>query len=150
LANRTLLIDANVLLLLLVGLYDKARIPTFKNTAHFTVDDFDDHRTVQRARRYAHVLTEVSNLAGQMGEPIRSRFFEVLQREFAPLSESHVDAKAAVADSGFVRLGLTDAGITTLARSGTLAVLTADLDLWVHLIGVGVDATNFNHLRNVA
>ncbi len=36
-----LLIDTNILLMLVVGSYDRSRIGTFKRTEQYTEDDFD-------------------------------------------------------------------------------------------------------------
>lgn len=65
---QDLLIDTNVLMLLLIGRWDRASIPTFRRTATFTVTDFD---LLEGALpRYARVVTtpavlaEVSNLLG--------------------------------------------------------------------------------------
>ncbi len=40
-AMQHLLIDTNVLMLLLIGRWDRKSIPSFRRTATFTVDDFD-------------------------------------------------------------------------------------------------------------
>ena len=153
--GRTLLLDANVLLLLFVGLHDRRRISHFKNTAQFTEEDFD--LLVEIVAQFdmiaatPHVLTEVSNLAGQLGEPGRSQLFEGLRTQLTILSEPQVAVASAVTDEGFVRLGVTDAAISVLTRGDPqYVVLTADLDLWIHLTRAGVNAENFNHLRRIA
>jgi predicted nucleic acid-binding protein len=149
--SRTLLLDANVLLLLLVGRWNRARIETFKNTDTFTKDDFDLlWRIVGRFNRLVttpHVLTEVSNLAGQHGEPERKTLLAEFATLIALLPEQTESAATASADPVFQRLGLTDAVIIALAATPGFEVLTTDLDLWSHLSGKGLSAWNFNHLR---
>ena len=78
-SKRTLLLDANVMLLLCVGLWDRSRISKFKRTRIFTDEDFD--LLSQLVAGYGtvvttpHVLSEVSNHADFHGEPERSAFF---------------------------------------------------------------------------
>ena len=70
-----LLIDSNLLLLLFVGLRDRDRIQKFKRTAQFTIRDFE--RLAAFIRRFKEVvttpsiLTEVSNLLGQLPESLK-------------------------------------------------------------------------------
>ena len=47
----------------------------------------------------------------------------------------------------YVRLGLVDAAIATLARENKCAVLTDDFDLYVALSREGIAALNFSHLQ---
>src|SRR5690606_14486178 len=70
------LLDTNLLLLWLIGRYDRRLIGRHKRTEAYTTDDFQllDRLTRRCTKRFTtpHVLTEVSNLAAQVGEPIRS------------------------------------------------------------------------------
>ena len=65
--TKGVLINANLLVLYLVGSTNKNRIPTFKRTQVYTIEDFE---LLQGLIAYLgdvittpHVLTEVSNLA---------------------------------------------------------------------------------------
>ena len=149
---RELVLDSNVLLLLFVGLHDRSRISTFKNTEKFTPADFDllveILASVNAIIVTPHILAEVSNLAGQLGEPARSKLFALIADRLQPFIEEHIPAVAAAASPAFRRLGLTDAAIAILvSQQRPCAVLTTDLDLWIFLTQAGVEATNFNHLR---
>jgi len=153
LAGRELLLDSNVLLLLFVGLFDRSRIARFKNTEQFTSGDFD--LLLEFIGRFSailatpHIFTEVSNLAGQLGEPARSELFAILRERLLVLAEEHVPATTAASNAAFIRLGLTDSAIASLTVSRPrCSVLTTDFDLWVYLVSSGIDATNFNHLRS--
>jgi hypothetical protein len=62
--------------------------------------------------------------------------------------EHYDESRLVVNESCFRRLGLTDAAIATLARHNYL-FLTDDFGLYSTLTGRGVDAINFNHLRQL-
>jgi hypothetical protein len=63
-----LLIDTNLLVLLLIGRWDRDRVPRFRRTQVFSSNDFDileQHlRLYQKLITTVPVLTEVSNLMG--------------------------------------------------------------------------------------
>jgi hypothetical protein len=64
------------------------------------------------------------------------------------LKSCHVDGPAIDADL-FARLGLTDAGLTSLVQTNTF-LLTDDLDLYISAVSTGGDAINFTHMREAA
>ena len=145
-----ILVDAGVLLLRLVGLYDRDRISRFKNTKQFVPEDFD---VLQRLLRFfariittPNVLTEVSNLSGQLGEPARSECFRSLAEEISVLEEHYVASSGAADEEAFARLGLTDSGIALLCRDH-YPVVTTDFALAGYLRKLGIAVINFNHLR---
>ncbi len=148
--SRGVLVDANLLLLLLVGTFDRQRIPDFKRTSQFTVEDFDLLVRVldcfEKVITTPCILTEVSNLSAQIKEPAKTHLFRRLAQTIKALDEQYVRSKEAACHSSFARLGLTDAGIIHLSREKCL-VLTADLDLFISLQKERIAAINFNHLR---
>ena len=150
--QRRILLDANVLLLLLVGTADPSLIGEFKRTAAFTEDDFD---LLQLVLTYfndivttPHVLTEVSNLLGQLPEHLHETAFAHLRGAIETLNENTTAAQLITSEAIFTRLGLTDAAVTYLARTRVIEVLTVDSALWVHLNYQGVTAYNFHHIRD--
>ena len=68
--NNGLLIDTNLLLLLVVGIYDRRRITSFKRTAAYTPGDFQKigWLSKQFSQLWAtpNILTEVDNLGRQL------------------------------------------------------------------------------------
>ena len=115
-----ILVDAGVLLLRLVGQYDRDRITQFKNTKQFLPEDFDLLqwllRKFARIITTPNVLTEVSNLAGQLGEPARTECLQSLAEEISLFEEHYVASSGAADEEAFARLGLTDSGIALLCR----------------------------------
>jgi len=144
-----LLIDANLLLLLVVGKTSEARIAKFKRTQQYTVEHFRLLRDLvdrfQPVVTTPHVLTEVSNLAA-LQEPelsaLRTEFHVIVQ----DARELYDETAELVQDPAFRKLGLTDAAIRKVAER-PLLVLTDDLPLYHYLRGAGLDAINFNHIR---
>lgn len=152
-AGGALLIDANLLLVLVVGTVDREEVARFKRTRAYSAEDFD--RLLAVAARYSqvvvtpHVLTEVSNLAGQLQEHLRVRAFSTLAQLVPTFDEQFSASSALVRERLFGRLGLTDAAVAAVARDyrAGLTVLTADLDLYLALSAGGATAINFNHVR---
>ena len=150
--QRRVLLDANVLLLLLVGTVDRALIGSFKRTAIFTEDDFDLLNLVlayfHEIVTTPHVLTEASNLLGQLPSHLSETYFANFRIVVAAFNEQMNAAQVITTEPVFTQLGLTDAAITHVARARVLEVLTVDLDLWLHLTDQGITAHNFNHVRS--
>jgi hypothetical protein len=151
--KRRLLLDTNMLLLWLVGSHDRRRIKGFKRTEQFEAEDFDllNQLIIQCGLPIAttsHVLTEVSNQAGQLTGKVKRACFQILAGYVQRAEELHAMAKSVVSDPVFIRLGLTDVAIAHLAQDQLLSVITVDFDLWQHLMKIGVKAHNFNHLRS--
>lgn len=146
-ANSGVLIDANLLLLLLVGRIDTDLIQRFKRTDSFVSQDFEVLASI--ADRFSsivttpNILTEVSNLAvGKYQEEISAAFAE----QVTVLDESYIKSSAVTDSEAFRKLGLSDAVICQLGQ--TYMVLTVDLSLYLHLNALGIEAVNFNHIRS--
>ncbi len=144
------IVDAGVLLLYFVGRFSPEQIARFKRTDSFSTDDYKLLCLLlsrfERLLTTPNILAEVSNLSGQIGEPLRTKYFEKLQTEICALHEEYITSREAATGTSFVRFGLTDASIHLLAK-GSYLVLTVDFDLYQFLQSQGIDAINFNHLR---
>ena len=150
-----LLVDANLLLVYIVGLLDEDLNENHKRTRAYCKKDWDHLRQFMIAFNplitTPSVLTEVSNLlsggfTGKKRESLFAIFSGVVSEV---LDEKYTQSKDIVADSAFSRLGLTDIGIEKIAQSQSpaLHVLTADSRLYDLLSQRGIKAHNFNHLR---
>ncbi len=134
--RKPIIIDANLLLLLFIGLYDIEWISKFKRTKQFEKEDFE--LLIHFLKRFQgilttpNILTEVSNLAGQLPEEIRIEFHKTFENRFEVLEENYCESKAMAAQPYFSRYGLTDTVIIQLAK-GNCLVLTMDLPLSVYL-----------------
>lgn len=94
-----------------------------------------------------HVLAETSALLNQIGEPKRSKLAAHFGCQVEEFDESISPASLLVRSPCFVRLGLTDAGLLEICKSGDVALITADLDLYLEVLKTNPNAINFNHLR---
>jgi hypothetical protein len=147
----TLLLDANLLVLLAVAGFDRQLI------GHRGLDVFDESdyelllsQTVgfTAARTTPHVLAEVNNLADKCVPKLRVRDFRIAFAAFVhQLDEHWIKADELCNSEEFRRLGLADAAIARLANEQT-RVISMDAQLCSELWANGVDAINFNHLRD--
>jgi hypothetical protein len=139
-----------LLLLLFVGLRDRNRIPKFKRTAQFTIRDFE--RLAAFIRRFRElvttpsILTEVSNLLGQLPDSLKYSFYQHFAHAIKDMHEQYTPSQELGNEKAFPRFGLTDAAILH-AASGKYLVLTDDFRLARYLEGQNIDVINFNHLR---
>lgn len=148
--GKGLLVDTNILLLYVVGIYDPNRIQKFKRTMAFTVDEFDFLRRFfkffEKLVTTPNILTEVSNLSGQLPDILKRDLFGQLARLIPSFQETYSSSSMVSSLTHFGRLGLTDSGIVDLAKDRYL-VLTDDFRLAGHLQKEGIDVINFNYLR---
>lgn len=156
-------IDANLLVLLIVGTTGRHLIAKHKRPRSFLESDYDrliqriartvspdaatEPATVGAVRVTPNTLTEASNLLAQHQEPERSQFFETLRILIENSTEIVVASVEASRTSAFPRLGLTDAALLEVVSPET-PLLTVDLDLY-HAVAKRDHraAVNFRHLQ---
>ena len=146
--DKTILLDANLLVLLVVGTTSRQLITKHKKTKTFTVADYDRLVAFVGAYRIAvlpHIAAEASNLIGFHQEPERERLLLVLKALLESIDEDYVTSRHAVQQREYLFVGLTDAAI--LAASTQAEILTTDAVLHVAALKRGLAAVNFNHLR---
>ena len=150
--NKGILIDTNLLLVYFVGSYDSARIPRFKRTMAFTVEDFytllEVFRFFDKVVTTPNILTEVNSLSNQLPEDIRPLYYSEVSKHIAILEEQYITSIRISSLEHFKKFGLTDSGIVDLVKDKYL-VLTDDLKLAIYLQNVGIDAINFNNIRTL-
>jgi hypothetical protein len=141
------LFDANLLLVYAIGMYDRSRLQHYSHTKQY-VYDFDLIKFLVEffptIYTTPNILTEISNLGGKLGSP----FFSSLRTVVNASDEQYCASKDAASHASFHKLGLTDAGIISLA-SNKYVVITADWPLYQTLRSKDIDAVNINHLRHL-
>jgi len=145
---RNIIVDTGLLVLLVVGLTDRSLISKHKRTRSFEEEDYD--LLISVLARYdqlvvtPHVITEVSNLSSQIGEPdstsIRRTLLGLLPRHI----EEYEPSEKIGQHKYFLRLGITDCAILNILSKKT-PLITVDLDLY--LSAAQGTALNFNYLR---
>jgi len=145
-----LIIDANLLVLFVVGATGRNLVARHKRLKAFSVDDFDLLcgliESSPEVLVTPNALTEASNLLGYIAEPARTRVFETFRTIILSTPEEYVQSSTACKLNEFIRLGLTDSGLIELG-SGGRSLLTTDLDLYISALSHGISAINFHHLR---
>ncbi|MEH2234259.1 MAG: PIN domain-containing protein [Nostoc sp.] len=151
--QKGILIDTNILLLYFVGSINRERITRFNRTQQFIPEDYDLLlRIIVKFRKLIttpNILTEVSNFVDKLVEPERSQCFTIFAlfaQNVDMLDEYYVKSLDAVNTEKFIKFGLTDSGILTLAR-GKYLILTDDFKLANYLQSVDIDVINFNNIR---
>lgn len=147
---KPVIIDANLLVLLVVGLTDSSLISKHKRTRSFETEDYklltDALSHFDQIIVTPHILTEASNLLSQTSEPIASALRNTLS-ELLSTQREEFEPSAAVAEHGsFLRLGLTDSAILRLVER-EVPVITTDLDLYLAACKTNPNAINFTYLR---
>lgn len=148
--DKRLLVDTNLLLLYFVGGVRRDLIKSFKRTASFGERDFILlARIIHFFRRVAttpHVLTEVSNLLSQRGEPERSALLRFVANSIQRWREHSPPSRQLVQRDCFLRFGLTDTAITEVSLLSCL-VLTDDRALAGFLTKRGGEVLCFQDLQ---
>ena len=148
-ATKGIILDANLLLVYFIGQYKPTLIGKVKRTEAYTLEHYTLLASLMRVFKIIvttpSILTEVSNLS-RLHEPDREGYFSLFRDRLLRLDERYVKSSEIAEDKYWSKLGLTDCGIRIVA-DGEFGVLTADVKLWSMLLAAGVDAINFNHLR---
>ena len=150
--RKGILVDANLLILLLVGRLDPAHLKHCRATKSraFTPEDFsllrDGVAKFDTLVTTPHILTEVSNLAGRLTEPLLGQFRAMFREVVKRFSEQSLASKEIAGDAHFLKFGLTDTAISMIAP-GRYLVLSVDLALCGLLQQRNVDVINFNNIR---
>ncbi len=149
--SKGILVDANLLLLDLVGSYDLRLVGDgrFNKLSKYVSEDYKLLTRLKRVFRVAvttpHVLTEVSNLAGDLPEAVRLRCFDHFSTLVTGLQELNLAAIDVVQRPEFRYLGLTDSALAQVSHQ--FLVVTDDARMVAHLNRAGLEALNFNYLR---
>ena len=149
----SLIIDANLLVLFVVGTTNRSWIARHRRLKAFSIQDFDLLCRVIGSYSQVYVtpntLTETSNLLGYIAEPARSKVFETFRALILSAQEEYVQSRIACKMMEFPHLGLTDSGLMEIS-SQSRSLLTTDLDLYLSALRRGISAINFNHLRDLS
>ena len=149
---KGILLDTNLLLLLFVGLADSSSIGDFRRIQNhgFTEKEYlllaNIVGAFSKIVTTPHILTETSNFILQHKGQARPAVMETFRKSVESFKERRPESKTLVQSGAFRDFGLTDSAILDLPPKRYL-VLSVDLELVVALKKKGVDAINFNHLR---
>jgi rRNA-processing protein FCF1 len=148
--RKGILLDTNILLLYFVGTFNKEEITKFKRTKMFVPEDYDALLYIlsyfEKVVTTPNILTEVSNLLGQLREDLKIGYFNYFAQAIGLLIEEYAISIDVASMVNFYKFGLTDMAIINITREKYL-VLTEDFKLSQYLQHTGIDVLNFNHIR---
>lgn len=145
-------VDANLLVLLVVGTTQRSLIGRHPRLKAYTKDDFDILvrllDTGEKIYVTPNTLTETSNLLPYGKKELRERFFNVLRFMIKESEEIVVASEQASTVAEFGRLGLTDSVLIDVACK-EMPVVTVDFDLYYAVASRDYRAAvHFNALRS--
>ena len=148
------LLDANLLLLLLLGDVDRKFVDHWERTRNFGLSAYIALDNVVRGfgPRLAttpNILTEVSNLANDLKGPRRALFFDRFAAVVPRLSEYYIESTRVSNHAHLKVFGITDLGILHLDRS-EVVVLTADNALADYLSRQGYNVWSLDLIRKLS
>jgi hypothetical protein len=156
--GKSILLDANLLLTVLIGAFDRRLLLKFKRVSSYSTDDYE--LLVRFLGAFTvlvttpHILTEVSNLATSLPEHIRRDWlrsfgaFLTSENQKPGIREHWSSGQQLASIPEFVAFGITDAGLKQLASEALL--LTEDRRLAGVLNQQGIPTLNFGDLRSLA
>ena len=110
--QRGIILDANLLLLIVVGDIGEDRIRSFKRTRKYEPEDYRLVKSIvsffPRVIVTPNVLTEVSNLLSHLDENWQTLAFQIFQNQIDVLDEIFISSKTVWSNEIFLSLGLTD------------------------------------------
>lgn len=150
-SDRPLILDANLAVLLIVGLADHRLISSHRNLQTYDFRDFELVKAVVSMSNdlvwCPHLLSEVSSLARQIGGPAKRQVTDALAQAIISSKEDYIPSEAGASHAAYAKLGLTDAILLLLTQSGA-TLLTTDLGLHLEALSQGLSSINFNELRD--
>lgn len=149
--RRSIILDTNLAVLLIVGLAGRTFISQHKRLAAFDEIDFDhlkeivdDHDALVFS---PNVLTETNNIVRQAPHHAHNSIQALFGDIVRATAELYIESTHAVARPEFKWLGLSDAVILLLASDETL-IMTTDVRLYVAAQNAGYPSQNFNHWKD--
>jgi hypothetical protein len=148
-----ILLDTNLLLLYLIGLYDLNFIRQFKRTCMYDKNDFIwMHKFLTRFDNIfitPQVLGEVWNFAEKIHGKRLNAFIETAIKNLLVVTENYVEKNILLQEDSFFYVGVTDTSIICSAKKLNCLVITDDLRAYSYYVANGVDTININHLREI-
>ena len=151
--SHGIIIDTNLLLLYLVGIYSRPFIAKFKRTQKYSVEDFD--AVVGLAGNFKSIVTtpqilaELSNLSFQMPKSKLREYFGYLVDLLQKVREHYVEKDQLIRSNLLARIGFTDLSIIEAAKQGDYLVLTDDFETTGYLHASKCGVINLNHIRTI-
>jgi len=143
------LIDANALIILLLGLIDPKLINKHKRTSIYEEQDFNDLVAfvgdIKELVVLPNIWTEVDNLLNNFSGNYKVKYIEQITNTIKLTTEKFIQSKTATESVGFYDLGLTDSLLLEYSKDCEL-LITSDSSLSDYAIAHGI--TVFDLVKN--
>jgi hypothetical protein len=143
------LIDANALIILLIGLIDPKLINKHKRTSIYEERDFYDLISfvgdIKELVVLPNVWTEVDNILNNFTGNYKEKYIEQITNTIKSTTEKFMESKTATESVGFYDLGLTDSLMLEYSKECKL-LITSDSSLSDYAIANGI--TVFDLVKN--
>lgn len=151
--NKGIILDTNLLLLYLIGLFNPALIQKFKRTDKYSNEDFVITGNFVSKFNHViitpHILAELSSLSKDLPDTYLYSYFEVVIKTLSPYTERNISKDIIFQNPLLSRIGVTDVAIHQLSSDTAYLVFTDDMRLTSFLQNSGVDVINLNHIRTI-
>jgi predicted nucleic acid-binding protein len=150
---RSIVIDANLLLLLVVGTYNRQEVSRHRRlAADYDLGDFENLLNFLGNFECLTVvpgtLTEVSNLISHADDPVSAGIKDTFATLIHSFVEVYEPSKQVVQIPAFSWLGLSDAAQLSAALEQKCALLTNDGPLLAAASDLGIEVVHFSALEN--
>jgi len=152
---KGIVVDTNLLILLLIGLYDLDEIEKNKRLKNNSFEKEDFHKLVSLIDAVSNeititpnILTEVCNLTENYNNETEYAFFKFIEEFVKTLEERNANSNEIIHNNqtAFYKFGLSDSSITNLSKEEYL-IITVDLPLYHFLISQNLPAINYTDFR---
>jgi len=146
--NKELFVDANLMLLYLIGELDVNFIKNFSRTTRYSIGDYKNVKKIIE-QDFSHnlmttpnVLTEVNNLANKLNRDKKYQFIQLFSHMIGEMKEIYQASNDFTNTYELEEFGLIDAIIIQMTKKYNLLLLTDDFKLSAY---IGEYALNIYH-----
>jgi len=149
--SKGIIVDTNLLLLFLIGIYDINYIQSFKRTSKYNKEDYEIvNRIINSFSKIIvtpHIIAEFSNLSFQLPEKLLENYFKSIFAHLNNIDEIYIPKNVILGNQILFKIGFTDLSIIELSKNKTHLVFTDDLPLTGYLNKFDCDLINLNYIR---
>jgi len=151
--RRGIIIDTNLMLVYIVGIYDPDYISQFKRTNKYDIEDFKYiHSVLSYFRKHIttpHIITELSNLSMKIQDNRLVAYFSVFEKLLKEMDEEYINKDEVLGLPLLPKLGITDLTIIEAAKRFKYLVFTDDFRATGYMRNMRIDVLNLNDIRTM-